>query len=96
MSDRIGHADARDWAFAIFFRPITRRIERPIDIASIKETKMTALKFRLTQMHQRIDEHLRMELRKRRPDWLEVLRLKKTKLRVKDALHRLSRSGQLA
>lgn len=52
---------------------------------------MTARMFRLTQIHQRIDERIRMEMRKRRPDWLELSNLKRMKLRAKDALHRLSR-----
>ena len=50
---------------------------------------MTARTFRLTQLHQSIDERLRIELRKLRPDTLEVSRLKRMKLRAKDALHRL-------
>ena len=52
---------------------------------------MTARIFRLTQIHQRIDERLRAEMRKRRSDWLEMARLKKMKLRAKDALLRLMR-----
>lgn len=51
---------------------------------------MTARMYRLTQIHQRIDERLRLEYRKRRPDWLELSRLKRMKLRAKDALLRLS------
>ena len=54
---------------------------------------MTARMYRLTQIHQRIDERLRMELRKRWPDWIELSRLKRMKLRAKDALHRMSRRG---
>lgn len=57
---------------------------------------MTARVFRLTQIHQTIDERLRLELRKRRPDWAELSRLKKMKLRVKDALHRIARRGKTA
>lgn len=52
---------------------------------------MTARTFRLTQIHQRIDERLHMEMRKRSPDTLEISRLKKMKLRAKDALHRMLR-----
>ena len=52
---------------------------------------MTARTFRLTQIHQRIDERLRMELKKRAPDPGEISRLKKMKLRAKDALHRILR-----
>lgn len=55
---------------------------------------MTARMYRLTEMHQRIDERLRQELRKRRPDWLEATRLKKLKLRVKDLMHRMKPQPQ--
>lgn len=51
---------------------------------------MTARIFRLTQIHQRIDERIHLEARKLRPDWLELSRLKRMKLRAKDALHRLA------
>jgi hypothetical protein len=40
-------------------------------------------------MHQRIDDALRRELRRRWPDPFTVIRLKKRKLRVKDRLHGL-------
>ena len=52
---------------------------------------MTARMYRLTQIHQKIDERLRLEMRRRLPDWAELSRLKKLKLRAKDALHRLTR-----
>lgn len=45
--------------------------------------------FTLSQIHQRIDERLRTELRKRLPDPTEVCRLQAMKLRAKRALHRL-------
>ena len=57
---------------------------------------MKARTFRLTQIHQRIDERLRVELRRRMPDWAEISRLKKMKLRAKDALHRLARRAKPA
>ncbi|MXO46698.1 DUF465 domain-containing protein [Erythrobacter vulgaris] len=57
---------------------------------------MTARTFRLTQIHQRIDERLRMELRKMLPDPGEISRLKRLKLRVKEALHRLAKHGKPA
>ncbi|EDL50482.1 hypothetical protein [Erythrobacter sp. SD-21] len=50
---------------------------------------MKARTFRLTQIHQRIDERLRVELHKRMPDHFEISRLKTMKLRAKQALHRL-------
>lgn len=46
--------------------------------------------FTLLEMHQRIDEALRRELRRRWPDPLRVIQLKKLKLRVKDRLHGLT------
>ncbi|GAA0267720.1 hypothetical protein GCM10009127_04320 [Alteraurantiacibacter aestuarii] len=49
---------------------------------------MTARLYRLTLMHQRIDERLRMELKRRAPDQFALARLKKMKLRVKDLIHR--------
>ncbi|MXO95532.1 DUF465 domain-containing protein [Erythrobacter aquimaris] len=57
---------------------------------------MTARTYRLTQIHQRIDERLRLELRKRTPDWLEIARLKKMKLRAKDALHSMAKRARPA
>lgn len=50
---------------------------------------MTARYFRLTEIHQRIDERLRRELRRRFPDQWRIQRLKKRKLRAKDLLYRL-------
>lgn len=52
---------------------------------------MTARMFRLTQMHQRIDARIRQELRRINPSQFKLMRLKRLKLRVKDALHRLTR-----
>ena len=46
--------------------------------------------FRLLEIHQRLDEQLRRELRRRWPDPLKVVQLKKLKLRVKDRLHGLT------
>ncbi len=51
---------------------------------------MTERMYRLTQMHQRIDERLRLEIRKLRPDWGNLSRLMALKMRAKTALHRLS------
>ena len=47
---------------------------------------MTAEVFRLMEAHQRIDEELRMESGRRRPDPFKMMRLKKLKLRIKDRL----------
>jgi len=46
--------------------------------------------FTLLEMHQKIDEALRRELRRSWPDPLRVIQLKKRKLRVKDRLHGLT------
>ena len=46
--------------------------------------------FPLLEMHQKIDEALRRELRRRWPDPLRDIQLKKRKLRVKDRLHGLT------
>ena len=52
---------------------------------------MSARLFTLTRMHQRIDERLRLAMKRPSVDPLELTRLKKMKLRVKDLIHRLSR-----
>ena len=57
---------------------------------------MTARMFRLTQIHQRIDERLRLERRKLRPDTGELFRLSRLKQRAKRALARLSPAPALA
>jgi len=43
--------------------------------------------YRLTRIHRRLDDEIRRELRRRLPDSLRLLRLKKLKLAVKDRLH---------
>jgi len=47
---------------------------------------VTAEVFRLMEAHQRIDEELRMESGRRRPDPFKMMHLKKLKLRIKDRL----------
>lgn len=44
--------------------------------------------FRLTLVHRRIDEEIRRELKRRFPDTIRLLRLKKLRLAVKDRLFR--------
>lgn len=51
---------------------------------------MTARMYRLTQLHQRVDETLRREINRRAPDQLRVQYLKRRKLRIKDLLSRLT------
>ena len=52
--------------------------------------------YRLLEMHQRIDDALRRELRHRWPDPFRVTLLKKKKLRVKDRLFGLTPQLQSA
>lgn len=51
---------------------------------------MTARLYRLTEMHQRIDDQLRREQKRKSPDGLQMTRLKKLKLRAKDLIVRLT------
>ena len=52
--------------------------------------------YRLLELHQRIDEALRRELKLRWPDPFRVSTLKKKKLRVKDRIFRLTPQLQSA
>ncbi len=47
---------------------------------------MSASTYRLTRIHSSLDEAIRSETRRRLPDSLRLLRLKKMKLAVKDRL----------
>jgi hypothetical protein len=49
---------------------------------------MNTLIYRLTVIHRRIDEEIRRELKRRFPDAIRLLRLKKLRLAVKDRLFR--------
>lgn len=49
---------------------------------------MNIVMYRLTVIHRRLDEEIRRELKRRFPDNIRLLRLKKLKLAVKDRLHR--------
>ena len=44
--------------------------------------------YRLSMIHRRLDDEIRREVKRRTPDGLRLLRLKKLKLAVKDRLHR--------
>ena len=48
---------------------------------------MSAILYRLTVIHRKLDEEIRRELKRRFPDTIRLLRLKKLKLAVKDRLH---------
>ena len=57
---------------------------------------MIAISYRLTLIHRRLDDAIRVELKSRRPDSLRLLRLKKLKLAVKDRLFGHQRSAMPA
>ena len=57
---------------------------------------MSKITYRLTQLHQRLDEQIRAELGRRVPDSLMLLRLKRLRLLVKDRLRASFRQRQLA
>lgn len=57
---------------------------------------MSSRLFRLTEIHQRIDDALRREQKRRFPDLFRTMKLKKLKLRTKDLIHRLYRSPRRA
>ncbi|WP_082446302.1 DUF465 domain-containing protein [Sphingomonas sp. Leaf20] len=42
---------------------------------------------KLTQLHARLDEQIRVEMKRRMPDTLRLFRLKRLRLDVKDRLH---------
>jgi uncharacterized protein YdcH (DUF465 family) len=50
--------------------------------------------FRLLEMHQRLDDDLQQEMRRRWPNQLRIVELKKLKLRVKDHLYGFIRQPQ--
>ncbi|HEX8258346.1 MAG TPA: DUF465 domain-containing protein [Allosphingosinicella sp.] len=43
--------------------------------------------YRLSVIHHKLDDEIRRELKRRAPDWIRLLRLKKLRLAVKDRLH---------
>lgn len=47
---------------------------------------MTAMMYRLSVIHHRLDREIRRELKRRFPDSIRLLRLKKLRLMVKDRL----------
>ncbi|HEU4961546.1 MAG TPA: DUF465 domain-containing protein [Sphingomonas sp.] len=48
---------------------------------------MNAITYRLTVLHRKLDDEIRRELKRRFPDHLRLLRLKKLRLAIKDRLH---------
>ena len=57
---------------------------------------MNAFIYRLSVIHRRLDDEIRRELKRRFPDTIRLLRLKKLRLAVKDRLHRHLRKARLA
>ncbi len=49
---------------------------------------MNSLIYRLTAIHRKLDDEIRSELKRRFPDSIRLLRLKKLKLSVKDRMYR--------
>jgi|GEM_PF-1797251 len=52
---------------------------------------MSARLFKLSELHQKLDEKIRHEMRRLTPDPFRVMELKRRKLRVKDLLARVAR-----
>lgn len=48
---------------------------------------MNSIIYRLTIIHRKLDDEIRRELKRRFPDSIRLLRLKKLKLAIKDRLH---------
>ena len=48
--------------------------------------------YKLTLMHRKLDDEIRSELKRRFPDYIKVMRLKKLRLAVKDRLNRRFRT----
>ena len=51
---------------------------------------MNATLYRLTVIHRRLDEEIRRELKRRFPDTVRLLRLKKLRLAIQDRLYRIA------
>ncbi|MBB5712233.1 DUF465 domain-containing protein [Sphingomonas xinjiangensis] len=57
---------------------------------------MSNFTYTLIQLHKRLDDQIRGELKQRVPDSFKLLRLKKLRLRIKDRLHASMRRFQPA
>ena len=68
--------------------PLPHRAD-PIDDTIDWKEAMKALIYKLTTLHGRLEDEIRMELKRRLPDTMRLLRLKKLRLAVKDRLHRI-------
>ncbi|RXD06653.1 DUF465 domain-containing protein [Sphingomonas sp. UV9] len=47
---------------------------------------MSMFSYKLTQLHKQLDDQIRVEMKRRMPDALRLLRLKRLRLNVKDRL----------
>jgi hypothetical protein len=85
MSDRIGLAPVRGSIVPEEVPPAAA----PRSMHHRKgDATMTSFLYRLAITHRRLDDEIRREMKRRAPDSLRLLRLKKLKLMVKDRLHR--------
>lgn len=57
---------------------------------------MNAFIYRLTIVHRRLDTEIRRELKRRVPDSMRLLRLKKLRLAIKDRLFRFQLQARRA
>ncbi|HEX8363996.1 MAG TPA: DUF465 domain-containing protein [Allosphingosinicella sp.] len=60
------------------------------------EIIMSSATYRLTRIHRRLDDAIGLEMQRRLPDSLRLLRLKKLRLAVKDRLTALLRKSLVA
>lgn len=67
--------------------PLLHRAD-PIDDTIDWKEAMKALIYKLTVLHSRLEDEIRSEYKRRLPDAMRLLRLKKLRLAVKDRLHR--------
>ena len=51
---------------------------------------MNYIRYKLTSIHHGLDEEIQLELKRRAPNWIRLLRLKKLRLAIKDRLHNLA------
>ncbi len=57
---------------------------------------MPIFSHKLTQLHARLDEQIRVEMKRRMPDTLRLFRLKRLRLDVKDRLHERAMQPQFS
>ena len=79
-----------EWSNALKPAPVLRSKATLLKRCDLMSDRL----YRLMLAHQRIDEQLRREQRRRGASPFPLMRLKKLKLRAKDLMQRLSRSPQ--